>query len=312
LYGKVERNESYNVEYKVLSEMAGLFLLMLLSMKKVAIQGGIGAYHGIAAENYFDGENVGLVACNTFKDIFLAIEKEPNTIGIMAIENTIAGSLLQNHDLLKEHKLPIAGEYKLRISHCLAALPGQSIHDIREIASHPIALMQCVDFLETLPGIKIVEHEDTALAARDIAVDNKKGHAAICSERAAQIYGLDVLARGIETNKHNFTRFLLFANPWVVDELQKNEILNKASIVFTLPHTEGSLSKVLSILSFYGVNLTKIQSLPIIGHEWEYQFHIDLKFTDYDVYRQSLHAIRPLTSELKILGEYPEGKQSAI
>lgn len=281
-------------------------------MKKVAIQGGLGAYHGIAAENYFEGEEVEIVPCNTFRDIFTAIEADPNTIGIMAIENTIAGSLLPNHELLKEHKLPIIGEYKLRISHCLAAYPNQSIHDIKEVASHPIALMQCVKYLDTLPSIKIVEHEDTALAARDIAESQANGHAAICSERAAQIYGLDILAKGIETNKHNFTRFLLFANPWIVDELQKDEILTKASIVFMLPHTEGSLSKVLSILSFYGINLTKIQSLPIIGKEWEYQFYIDLKFADYDIYKQSLHAIKPLTNDLKILGEYPEGKQNAL
>lgn len=281
-------------------------------MKKVAIQGGMGAYHGIAAENYFEGEEIEIIPCNTFKDIFSAIKKEPNTIGIMAIENTIAGSLLQNHELLKENKLPIAGEYKLRISHCLAALPGEDIHEVKEIASHPIALMQCVEFLDTLPSVKIVEHEDTALAAKDISDEKLTGHAAICSQRAAEIYGLNILAKGIETNKHNYTRFLLFSNPWIVDELQKNEVLNKASIVFTLPHTEGSLSKVLSILSFYGVNLTKIQSLPIIGREWEYQFYIDLKFTDYNTYKQSLHAIRPLTNELKILGEYPEGKQSAI
>jgi len=281
-------------------------------MKRVAIQGGLGAYHGIAAENYFEGEEVEIIPCLTFRDIFTEIEKDPNAIGIMAIENTIAGSLLQNHELLKKHKLPIAGEYKLRISHCLAGLPGQDIHEIKEVASHPIALMQCIEFLDTLPGIKIVEHEDTALAAKDIAETKAGAHAAICSQRAAEIYGLNILAKGIETNKHNFTRFLLFSNPWIVDELQKNEVINKASIVFTLPHTEGSLSKVLSILSFYGVNLTKIQSLPIIGSEWEYQFYIDLKFTDLDIYRQSLHALRPLTSELKILGEYPEGKQSVL
>lgn len=281
-------------------------------MRKVAIQGGLGAYHGIAAENYFEEEEVEIIPCLTFRDIFTTIKKDPKVIGIMAIENTIAGSLLPNHELLKENKLPIAGEYKLRISHCLAALPGENIHDIKEIASHPIALMQCTDFLDTLPGVKVVEHEDTALAAKDISDGKIKGHAAICSERAAQIYGLDILAKGIETNKHNFTRFLLFAHPWIVDEMQKDDVMNKASIVFTLSHSEGSLSKVLSVLSFYGINLTRIQSLPIIGHEWEYQFYIDLKFTDYERYRQSLHAIKPLTNELKILGEYPEGKQSTI
>lgn len=280
-------------------------------MKKVAIQGGMGAYHGIAAENYFE-EKVDIVPCITFRDIFKAIKDDSNTIGIMAIENTIAGSLLPNYELLKDNKLPIAGEYKQRISHCLAALPGTTIHDVKEVESHPIALMQCTEYLDKLPNIKIVEHEDTALAAKDVAEKQLTATAAICSEKAAEIYGLNILAKGIETNKHNFTRFLIFANPWIVDEIQINEVLNKSSIVFTLPHDEGSLSKVLSVFSFYGINLTKIQSLPIIGREWEYQFYVDLKFSDLTRYRQSLQAIRPLTNELKILGEYPEGRQSKL
>ncbi|WP_165020466.1 prephenate dehydratase [Dysgonomonas sp. ZJ279] len=278
-------------------------------MKKVAIQGGLGAYHGIAAENFFE-EEVEIVPCVTFRDIFTVIKKDPNTIGIMAIENTIAGSLLPNYELLKINKLPIAGEYKQRISHCLAALPGQTIHDIKEVQSHPIALMQCTEFLDTLSEVKVVEHEDTALAARDIAANKTLGCAAICSTKAAEIYGLNILARGIETNKHNFTRFLIFGNPWIVEEIQKDEVLNKSSIVFTTPHNEGSLSKVLSVFSFYDINLTKIQSLPIIGREWEYQFYVDLKFSDLARYRQSLDAIRPLISELKVLGDYPEGRQS--
>jgi len=281
-------------------------------MRKVAIQGGQGAYHGIAAENFFANEEVEIIPCITFRDIFKAVKNDPNVIGIIAIENTIAGSLLQNYELIKEFKLPIAGEYKLRISHCFAALPGQNIHDIKEVQSHPIALMQCGDFLNTLPAIKIVEHEDTALAAFDISKKNLLGNAAICSERAAQIYGLDILAHGIETNKRNFTRFLIFGNTWVVDEIQKDEIINKASVVFTLPHSEGSLSKVLSVFSFYDINLTKIQSLPIIGREWEYQFYVDFKFSDLERYKQSLAAIKPLINELKTLGEYPEGKTPII
>lgn len=280
-------------------------------MKKVAIQGGLGAYHGIAAENYFE-EEVEIVPCITFRDIFTGIKKDPNMIGIMAIENTIAGSLLPNHELLRDSNLQIAGEYKLRISHCLAALENQSVHDIKEVMSHPIALMQCVEFLDTIVGVKIVEHEDTALAAKDIADQQLKGVAAICSNRAAEIYGLNKLAEGIETNKHNFTRFLIIANKWIVDELQKDEVITKSSIVFSLPHTQGSLSKVLSVFSFYDINLTKIQSLPIIGKEWEYRFYLDLQFSDYDLYKKSLEAIRPLISELKILGEYPEGKQSQL
>ncbi|MDR1883374.1 MAG: prephenate dehydratase [Prevotella sp.] len=280
-------------------------------MKRVAIQGGLGAYHGIAAENFF-GEKVEIAPCVTFRDIFTTIKKEPDTIGVMAIENTIAGSLLGNYELLKENKLPIAGEFKQRISHCLAALHGQSIHDIKEVESHPIALMQCTGFLDTLPGVRIIEHEDTALAAKDVAEKRLPATAAICSARAAEIYGLDILARGIETNKHNFTRFLVFGNKWVVDEIQQDEVKNKSSIVFTLPHSEGSLAKVLSVFSFYGINLTKIQSLPIVGREWEYQFYADLTFSDLERYHQSLDAIRPLTSELKVLGEYPEGRQSEL
>lgn len=278
-------------------------------MRKVAIQGVLGAYHGIAAENFFK-EEVELVECITFRDIFKAIKKDPTIIGIMAIENTIAGSLLSNYELQKEYKFPIAGEFKQRISHCIAALPGQTIHDIKEVMSHPIALMQCTDYLNSLPNVKVVEHEDTALAAKEISEKKLNGFAAICSQRAAEIYGLQILAKGIETNKHNFTRFLIIATPWMVDEIQHGDVINKASLVFTLPHTEGSLSKVLSLLSFYGINLTKIQSLPVIGSEWEYQFYVDVKFADYERYKQAVAAIRPLISELKILGEYPEGEQS--
>jgi prephenate dehydratase len=276
-------------------------------MKQVAIQGGIGAYHGIAAEKFFEGEKVQIIPCTTFRDIFDTIKKKPEVVGIIAIENTIAGSLLQNYELLKEHKLAIAGELKLRISHCICALPGQTIHDIKEVQSHPIALMQCKDFLDTMLHAKVVEHEDTALAARDIKEKNLYGNAAICSERAAEIYGLTVLAKGIETNKRNFTRFLIFGNQWIIDEIQKDELINKASIVFTLPHSEGSLFKVLSVFSFYDINLTKIQSLPIIGREWEYQFYVDFKFESLERYKQSLAAIRPLINEFRSLGEYAEG-----
>ena len=277
-------------------------------MKRVAIQGGTGAYHEIAARRYFEGEELEIVECLTFRDIFEEAKKDPALIGIMAIENTIAGSLLPNHDLLKMSDLQIAGDYKLRISHTLAALPGQSIADVREVMSHPIALMQCEDYLEGLPHVKIVEHEDTALAAKEIHDRQLRGVAAICSSLAAEMYGLEPLATGIETNKRNFTRFLILARPEMLPEVQKDNHINKSSLVFVLPHKEGSLSQVLSVLSFYGINLTRIQSLPIIGREWEYQFYIDLTFSDYDRYRQSLDAIMPLIGDLKVLGEYREAK----
>lgn len=277
-------------------------------MKRVAIQGGVGAYHEIAAREYFKGEELEIVPCSTFKDIFIEAEKDPDLIGIMAIENTIAGSLLQNHDLLKLNKLQIAGEQKQRISHSLAVLPGVKIDEVQEVMSHPMALMQCEEFLDTLTGIKIVEHDDTALAARDIKEKNMRSTAAICSSLAAKIYGLDILAEGIETNKRNFTRFLILAKDDMLREVQKENNINKSSLVFILPHNEGSLSKVLSVLSFYGINLTRIQSLPIVGREWEYQFYIDLTFSDYNRYKQSIDAIMPLISNLKVLGEYREEK----
>lgn len=284
-------------------------------MKKVAIQGVEGAYHEIAAREYFKQkgeESIQILPCNHFKDIIAAIKKDPGLIGIMAIENTIAGSLLQNHELIRESDLRVVGEKKIRISHCLAALPGETIDSITEINSHPIALMQCNDFLNTLPEVKVVEKEDTALSAKLIAEGKLKGHAAICSKYAAELYGLKILKENIETNKRNFTRFLLLADRWMAEELVDESAINKTSIVFTLPHTEGSLSKVLTILSFYDVNLTKIQSLPILGREWEYLFYVDLTFNQLLKYKQGLEAVRPLTKDFKILGEYHENNVSNV
>ena len=273
-------------------------------MKRVAIQGVSGAFHEIAAREYFQGEQVETVPCNTFKDLFRALAADKGLLGIVAIENTIAGSLLQNHNLLRESGCLIVGEHKLRIEHHLAALPGQRITDISEVHSHPIALMQCEDFLDGHRYMRAIESEDTALAAKDIAVKELRGTAAICSRLAADMYGLEVLAGGIETNKRNFTRFLIVAQPELARQMADRTEVNKATLVFTLPHEEGSLSKVLTILSFYHNNLTKIQSLPIIGKEWEYQFYINLTFADYTRYRQSLDAIRPLVSGFQNLGEY--------
>ena len=213
---------------------------------------------------------------------------------------------------MRQSGTQIIGEYKLRISHSFVCLPEESWEDLTEVNSHPIALMQCREFLGQHPGIKVVEGEDTARSAEIIQQEHLKGHAAICSKAAAERYGMKVLQEGIETNKHNFTRFLVVADPWQVDELNRHRSkdVNKASMVFTLPHTEGSLSQVLSILSFYRINLTKIQSLPIIGREWEYQFYVDVVFDNVLRYKQSIAAITPLTKELKILGEYEDGKSN--
>ena len=276
-------------------------------MKKIAIQGTLGSYHDIAAHKYFEGEEIELICCANFEDVFGAIKKDSQTIGMLAIENTIAGSLLHNNELLRQSGAQIVGEYKLRISHSFVCLPDEDWDDITEVNSHPIALMQCREFLAQHPKMKVVEAEDTALSAEIIKRENLKGHAAICSRYAADLYGMKVLEEGIETNKHNFTRFLVVADPWKADDLRERSKVNKANIVFSLPHNEGSLSQVLSIFSFYKINLTKIQSLPIIGREWEYLFYVDVIFNDYLRYKQSIDAVSPLTKELKILGEYAEG-----
>jgi prephenate dehydratase len=273
-------------------------------MKKVAIQGMIGSFHDIAAHQYFDGEKIELICCDTFEEVFENIRKDSGVIGMTAIENTIAGSLLHNYELLRDSGTTIVGEHKLRISHSLLCLPGESWDDLVEVNSHPVALAQCREFLKKHPNLKIVEMDDTAGSAKRIHEQQLKGHAAICSKFAAPLYEMEVLEEGIETNKHNFTRFLVVSDPWKADDLRDRRKTNKANIVFSLPHSEGSLSQVLSIFSFYRIHLTKIPSLPIIGREWEYMFYIDVTYDDYMRYRQSIDAITPLIKELKILGEY--------
>ena len=197
----------------------------------------------------------------------------------------------------------------MHISHVLAALPGQSIESLTEVNSHPMALMQCENFLLHHPNMKMVEKNDTAGSACEIAEKQLMGHAAICGKYAAQLYGLKVLAEDIQTIKRNFTRFLILADPMAEQTLNPLHKKNKASLVFALPHEQGSLAQVLAIFSFYGMNLTKIQSLPILGREWEYRFYINLTFDDYTRYRQSVDAVRPLISDFKILGEYEEFKK---
>ena len=279
-------------------------------MKRIAIQGIKGSFHDIAAHRYFTDEDFELVCCDTFEELFARMREDDNLISLVAIENTIAGSLLHNYELLRESGATIVGEHKLRISHSIMCLPDDEWDDISEVNSHPVALMQCRNFLAQHRHLKVVEVDDTAGAAADISRQELHGHAAICHKDAATIYGMKVLQEGIETNKHNFTRFLVLASPSRADELRRMETVNKASLVFTLPHEEGSLSAILSILSFYKLNLTKIQSLPIIGKEWQYMFYIDLAFADYTRYRQAVGAISPLVKEMQILGEYENGKQS--
>ena len=277
-------------------------------MKRIAIQGIKGSFHDIAAHLYFENEELDMVYCDTFDELFQTMREESNTLGMMAIENTIAGSLLGNYELLRASGTDIVGEYKLHIQHSIMCLPDDDWDSLIEANSHPVALMQCRNFLSHHPHLKKVETFDTAGSARDIKEKNLKGHAAICHPMAAEMYGLKVLEDHIEDNKHNYTRFLILSNPLFADDLRDRNRANKSSLVFTLPHTEGSLSSVLSIFTFYKINLTKIQSLPIIGSEWNYLFYVDVAYQDPIRFHQSIEAVRPLTREMKVLGEYVAAK----
>lgn len=277
-------------------------------MKKIAIQGERGSFHDIAAHQYFDDEAFELLCCKTFEQVFEHIQHDSSVIGLVAIENTIAGSLLHNYELLRSSGAVVIGEQKLHIKHALCCLASEDWSDIHEVHSHPVALAQCRNFLAMHSELKAVVAEDTAGSAAYITHHAKRGWAAICSSYAAELYGMKVLQEDIHDNKHNFTRFLVLSNASQASLLRSEEKIDKASLVFSLPDEEGSLSKILTILSFYGINLTKIQSLPIIGREWEYMFYVDVVFSNPMRYRQSIDAITPLVKNIKILGEYESSK----
>ena len=280
------------------------------SKKRIAIQGGSGSFHEITAIFHFGIENITTVPFETFTSLVDSVENKDVDFGIMAIENTVAGSIMPNYSLLEGRNISITGEILLRIEQNLMALKGQTLDDIKEVHSHPMALLQCHSFFKKHPHIKLVETDDTANSARRIHEQQLKGVAAVASRRAAELFDLSVLEPGIETNKRNFTRFLVLKQR-TDNKLNgvKKELKNKASISFSVKHETGCLSNVLSIFSFYNINLSKIQSIPIIGHEWEYHFLVDFVYDDYEVYQQSLTAIKPLTAELQVLGEYAKAEK---
>lgn len=273
---------------------------------RIAIQGGFGAFHEIAARSYFGTDKIIIIPRNTFKDLFKSLKMRQADFGITAIENSVAGSILPNYTLLKESGKKIVGEIFLRIKQNLVALPGQRVEDITEVYSHPMAILQCQTFFDNYPDIKLIESLDTALSAKDISEKGLSGKAAIASELAAQKYNLEIIAEEIETNKINYTRFLILSDN---GEIIRDPDNNKSSVYFSLSHSIGSLSKILSILSYYNMNLTKIQSMPIVGEEWSYHFYVDMVYEDYDLYHQALGAIKPFTGELGVLGEYRKGKK---
>ena len=273
--------------------------------RRVAIQGFAGSFHEEAARRYYGGnfaEMPQIVECSTFDGLYKAMEQGVADCAIMAIENTISGGLLPNFELLRKYSQKIKGEIYLHIHQNLMALPGQKLEDIREVRSHYMAINQTREFFETrCPWMRMVEAEDTAKSAADLAEQNLMGVGAVASKLAAQMYGLEILEPEIETFKTNFTRFLILDDAIEVPE----DKINKASICFTLPHKPGSLAHILTILSFYDMNLTRVQSLPIPGRQWQYFFYIDIRFEDYERYQQALSAVRPLIDDINILGEYP-------
>jgi prephenate dehydratase len=272
---------------------------------KIAIQGETGSFHEAAAMKYFSFDEFDIVPCSTFDQTLRCVVEGEADFAVMAIENARSGSILYNYTLIRESGMKILGEQNLRIKQNLMALKGQTLDEIREIRSHPIALAQCMAFLNEHPGITLIESEDTAASARQVSEHQLKGVAAIAPIHAAEIYGLEILAEGIETYKQNYTRFLVVGN-----EEKGNTKGNKVSICFSTGHRPGSLAAVLVILANLNINLSKIQSVPRLNGEWEYMFYLDLeldKDTKSDVIKRILEHH---TRNLEILGVYFKGEMS--
>ena len=268
--------------------------------------GGYGTFHEIAAFHYFKNVDVEIITSASFDDLFHLMKKGAAQYAISAIENSIAGSILPNYQLIHDSGLKITGEIYLRVCQNLVALPGQSIDDLREVYSHPMAILQSKPFFDKHPNIKLIDGRDTASSMRYISVNGLKGIGAIGSRFAAEKYNLEILSESIETNKKNYTRFLILTDQeHLPAETGKP---NKASVSFALAHEIGGLAKVLSIFSYFNINLSKIQSLPIIGKEWEYLFYVDLEFSDEELFRQSLVSAAPFISDFCMMGKYLKGK----
>lgn len=265
---------------------------------RIAIQGIRGCFHEMAARKYFHSE-IPVKECITFRELCESIDKGESKQGIMAIENSLAGSILSNYSLIEKYDLSITGEVYLHIEMNLMALPGSTISDVKEVISHPVALAQCQEYLYSLDQVELKEHHDTAAAAKWINENNAKGVAAVANKLASELYNLEILSENIETHKENFTRFLI-----VSKDSSNTDVINKASISLQLSHEPGSLSDILLIFKNNQVNLTKIQSLPIIGRPYQYAFHIDITFHDTQGYRNAISEIEDLVYSIKVLGEY--------
>jgi prephenate dehydratase len=269
--------------------------------KKIAIQGIGGSYHHMAAEKFF-GPKLELLECEFFKEIPESILSNHVDYGLMAIENTIAGSILQNYRLLQRDSLKIIGEVYIPIDHQLLVLNGQNISEITEVHSHPMALLQCEQFFEDHPHIKLIESVDTSQAAKEVKDGNIKNRGAIASKLAGKIFDLKVLAKDIHTFKNNYTRFFVIGRD--EDHSIQPDNINKASLKIVLKHEQGSLAKVLSVFLMHGINLTKIQSVPIMNRPWEYEFYIDVEIPSIETFNAVLEVIGHQVNSINVLGMY--------
>ena len=270
---------------------------------KVSIQGYEGSFHQVAAQHFF-GKNVEVIPCATFREVLkVASNKKESNGGVMAIENSIAGSILANYNLLQKSSLKIIGEIYLQINQHLLVNPGVRLQDIREVHSHPMAIQQCLEFLDKYDW-KLVETEDTALSAKHIHQHHNKHTAGIASKLAAELFHLEILASNIHTLKNNYTRFLVLQ----IEEMASliNEA-NKASVNFQTDHSRGSLAKVLTKIAEGGINLSKLQSFPIPGSDFKYSFHADMEFDTRQQFDKVIESIQPITEALKIYGVYKKG-----
>ncbi|TXE17634.1 prephenate dehydratase [Psychroserpens burtonensis] len=273
-------------------------------IKKVAIQGVKGSFHHIVSQHYFD-ETILVDECMTFDAVIDSVLNGKSDAAIMAIENSIAGSIIPNYALIDTHDLYIVGEHYLDIQHHLMAWPDQTIEDIKEVYSHPMALLQCKVFFKQYPHIKLIEDIDTAQVAQRIQNNKTRNIAAIASRMASQLFDLEILCESIQTIKHNETRFFVVKTK--NSEIPENKI-NKASIKFELEHKRGSLAAILNVLSDCKLNLTKIQSLPKIETPWKYAFFVDITFESYKDYDKAKSILKIMTQDFKVLGEYKNAR----
>ena len=276
---------------------------------KIAIQGVRASFHDVAAQQVFKNKSIHAVECASFALLGKALSDQRADFAMMAIENSIAGSILPNYSLLQSHGFKILGETYLRIEMAIMAMPGQKLQDLKYVQSHPMAILQCQDFLNTLPHVKVVEASDTAESALEISKRGLKEYGAIASKLAAETYGLEVLKTNIETDRSNYTRFLTLCRR---ENYQKPNGANKASLKFEAKHEPGSLAKVLTLFSEHKLNMTKIQSLPILGKPYQYAFHVDIEWSDDALYETAMNRLGRETINLVHFGEYPRAEKPTV